>query len=53
MAPSLLTLLKNIPRIIAGNIDAAAKPKANATTAATKSEVVYQICLEEITEKNT
>ena len=36
MAPSLLILLEKIPRIMAGKKDAAARPKAKATTAATK-----------------
>ena len=35
MAPSLLTLLEKIPRMIAGKNEAAARPKARATTAAT------------------
>jgi len=35
MAPSLFILLSKIPRIIAGNNEAAARPKASATTAAT------------------
>ena len=35
IAPYLLIRLENIPRKIAGNKDAAASPKANATTSAT------------------
>ena len=37
MAPSLFIRLLKIPKIIAGKNDAAAKPKAKATVAATKS----------------
>jgi hypothetical protein len=36
IAPSLLILLEKIPRIIAGKKEAAARPHARATTAATK-----------------
>ena len=36
MAPSLFIRLSNMPRMMAGKKEAAAKPNANATTAATK-----------------
>ena len=37
MAPSLFNLLENIPKRRAGKIVEAAKPKAKATTCATKA----------------